>query len=145
MKRNLFFKLLVFCFALNLLSCSGGIKTEKIDYTYTFCERSSKVWMAKLVGLGDNVIEESTSIEGTLFIFYASGKFVFGDLKALAKNNYQSGTYKLDNENDNLQIQINGKKWDFNFEVSSNMEIILRPTIDSETNYSYLLIPFPEP
>ncbi|NBR14025.1 MAG: hypothetical protein EBU01_05510, partial [Crocinitomicaceae bacterium] len=93
----------------------------------------------------DNVIEESSSIEGTLFIFYASGKFVFGDLKALANNNYQSGTYKLDNENDNLQIQINGKKWDFNFEVSSNMEIILRPTTDSETNYSYLLIPFPEP
>lgn len=127
------------------MSCSGGIKTEKVDFTYTFCDGSSKVWMAKMVGLGNNVVKKSESIEGKLFIFYASGKFVFGSLKELSNEHYKSGTYVLDSENANLTIDINGEKWDFNFEVSSNVEIILRPTTASETNYSYQLIPFPEP
>lgn len=145
MRNDLFIKVLCFSILLFFVSCSGGIKTEKVDFSYTLCDGNSKVWMVQLVGVGSKVVEKAKSIDGKLFIFYSSGKFMYSDIKGLSMHQYKLGTYILDSENENLVMKFPNEKWDFNFEVLANMSIVLRPTTESTTNYSYQLIPFPEP
>jgi hypothetical protein len=144
MKISLYFNKLYFLVGLLLSSCATGVPTEKIDYSYAFCDGNSKVWMLQKVSNGDIVVEENLDLNGEFVIFYLSGKVVIGTLSDLAKQKVEIGTYSIDNENGYLTIEFPNEKWDFSFEFIFENRLMLYPTTGSDIVQTLELVPFPE-
>jgi hypothetical protein len=144
MKINLFFSKLIFFFVLLMSACATGVPTEKIDYTYAFCDGNSKVWMLQKVRNGEAVVEEYLDLGGEFLIFYSSGKVVKGKLNDLSSKKGTIGSYSLDNENGFVTIKFPNERWDFSFEFSYENRLVLYPTTDSDFIQTIELVPFPE-
>jgi hypothetical protein len=125
-------------------ACATGVPTEKIDYTYAFCDGNSKVWMLQKVRNGEAVIEEYLDLGGEFLIFYLSGKVVKGKLNDLSSKKGTIGYYSLDNENGFVTIEFPNERWDFSFEFSYENRLVLYPTTDSDFIQTIELVPFPE-
>ena len=85
MKINLYFNKLFLFVGLLLSSCATGVPTEKIDFSYAFCDGNSKVWMLQKVRNGDVIVEENLDLGGEFLIFYLSGKVLKGNLKDISE------------------------------------------------------------
>jgi len=127
-----------------LAACASGVPTDKIDFTYAFCDGNSKLWKLEKVRKGEVVIEDFTSNDSDCFIFYLSGKVIQGNLKDFSNRNFKSGTYSIDNENGYLTIDFPNEKWDFVFQFSFEDKLRLIPTTNSDIEFTLDLIPFPE-
>jgi hypothetical protein len=144
MKINLYFSKLLLLLGLILSACATGVPTDKIDFTYAFCDGNSKVWMLQKVKSGAVLIKENLDLGGEFLIFYLSGKVVKGKLKDLSSNKGTIGSYTLDNENGFVTIEFPNEKWTYLFEFSYEDRMILSPTIESDLTYTLELVPFPE-
>jgi len=144
MKISLYFSQLLISIGLFLSACAAGVPTEKIDFTYAFCDGNSKVWMLHKVKLGESTIQDFQKLDGEFLIFYLSGKVVQGKLQDLARGKGKIGAYTLDNENGYVTLQFPNEKWDFSFQFSFEDKLELYPTTESDLKYSLELIPFPE-
>ena len=144
MKINLYFNKLLFFVGLLLSACATGIPTEKIDYSYAFCDGNSKVWMLQKVRNGEIVVEENLDLSGEFLIFYLSGKVLKGKLKDISDLKGTIGNYILDNENEYLTIEFPKEKWDFSFDFSYENRLVLYPTTKSDIVQTLELVPFPE-
>jgi hypothetical protein len=144
MKINLFFSKLVFFLVLFMSACATGVPTEKIDFSYAFCDGNSKVWMLQKVRNGDVIVEENLDLGGEFLIFYLSGKVLKGNLKDISEEKGKIGTYSIDNENGYLTIEFPLESWDFSFEFSYENRLVLYPTTNSDIVQTLELVPFPE-
>ncbi len=144
MKINLYFNKLYFLVGLLLSSCATGVPTEKIDYSYAFCDGNSKVWMLQKVSNGAIVVEENLDLSGEFLVFYLSGKVLKGNLKDISEQKGKIGTYSLDNENGYITIKFTNEKWDFSFEFIFENRLMLYPTTESDIVQTLELVPFPE-
>ncbi len=144
MKINLYFNKLLFFIGLLLSSCATGVPTEKIDFTYAFCDGNSKVWMLQKVRNGDVIIEENLDFGGEFLIFYLTGKVLKGNLKEISEQKGKIGTYSIDNDNSYLTIEFPSENWDFYFEFSYEDRLVLYPTTKSDIVQTLELVPFPD-
>lgn len=138
---NFFFIGLLFI----LNSCSNDNETVKVDYTYSFCDGNSKVWMVNSVYKGNDLIEARNDLTSKVFVFYKSGRFVYGDLVDLAENQFEDGTYDFESASNYLEMKFSTFKWTFLFEFKDENCLILRPEKRSDSDLTFELIPFPEP
>lgn len=144
MKINLCFNKLLFFVGLLLSSCATGVPTEKIDFTYAFCDGNSKVWMLQKVKNGDVIVEENLDFGGEFLIFYLTGKVLKGNLKEISEQKGKIGTYFIDNDNSYLTIEFPSENWDFYFEFSYEDRLVLYPTTKSDIVQTLELVPFPD-
>jgi hypothetical protein len=135
-----FFSCLVFFY-----SCVNGDVTEKVDFTYSFCDGNSKVWMVNSIYRGNDFIESRNDLTAKVFVFYSSGQVVYGNLIDLYNKEYDKGSYKLESEESYLEIIFNNKKWCFLIEFKDENHLILRPEKKSDSDLTFELIPIPEP
>lgn len=128
-----------------LFACKNDNDSVEVDFTYSFCDGNSKVWMVNAVYSGNDLIETRSNLNSKIFIFYKSGRFVFGDLVSLVDYDFEDGSYQLESENHYIELNFQSKKWTFLFEFKDENLMILRPEKKSESDLTFELIPFPEP
>ena len=138
----MYFNKLLFFVGLLLSSCATGVPTEKIDFSYAFCDGNSKVWMLQTVRNGDVVVEENLDLSGEFLIFYLSGKVLKGNLKDISEQKGEIGTYSIDNENGYLTIEFPSESWDFSFEFSFEFLMIIFQYLLVSVNPYYNYIKF---
>ncbi|MFY7945064.1 MAG: hypothetical protein ACOVNZ_10795 [Crocinitomicaceae bacterium] len=126
-------------------ACVNGDVLQKIDYTYSFCDGNSKVWMVNSVNRGNDFLDARIDLTSKVFVFYKSEQFIYGNLQDLFNNHYEKGTYLLESENNFLELKFPNKKWAFIFEFVDENHLILKPEKSSESDLTFELIPFPEP
>jgi hypothetical protein len=145
MIKGSFIKILLVAFPLFLFSCVNGDVTNKVDFTYSFCDGNSKVWMINSVYRGVDFVESRTDLTNDVFVFYDSGKFVYGNLLEIFSKESETGNYKLESENNYVELNFKNKKWSFLFEFIDENHLVLRPEKKSDSELTFELIPFPEP
>jgi hypothetical protein len=145
MRKASFIKFVCIGLLLILISCSNDNETAKVDYTYSFCDGNSKVWMVSSVYRGNDLIETRNDLTSKVFVFYKSGRFVYGDLVDLAENEFEDGTYDFESASNYLEMKFSTFKWTFLFEFKDENCLILRPEKRSDSDLTFELIPFPEP
>lgn len=137
-------KYLTILFLFVLFSCVNGDSIEKIDYSYSFCDGNSKVWIVNNIFKGEEVLQTRNELETPLFVFYASGKCLMGTLNDFVNSSSQKGDYLLESENEYVEMNFNGEKWAFIFKFTDENHLLLRPEKKSKSDLSFELIPFPE-
>lgn len=145
MRKISFFKAFFWCLILSLSACVNGDVSEKVDFTYAFCDGNSKVWVVNSIHRGHFFIESRNDLTGSVFVFYNSGKFIFGDLSRFYNGQFEKGNYILSSETSYLELHFENKKWTFKYEFEDENHLILRPAKNSESDLTFELIPFPEP
>ncbi len=145
MRKASFISFIFIGLLLFLNSCSNDNETVKVDYTYSFCDGNSKVWMVNAVYKGNDLIETRNDLTSKVFVFYKSGRFVYGDLVDLAENEFEDGTYDFESASNYLEMKFSTFKWTFLFEFKDENCLILRPETRSDSDLTFELIPFPEP
>lgn len=147
MRRDSFIKFVTIGLLFFLFACDNDNETEHVDFTYSFCDGNSKVWMVNSVFKGNDLIESRNGLSSNVFVFYKSGRFVYGDLVHLVENEIEieDGTYLLESEQDFVELKFSNKKWTFLFEFKDENHLILRPEKKSDSDLTFELIPFPEP
>lgn len=145
MRKASFIKFVCIGLLFILNSCSNDHETAKVDYTYSFCDGNSKVWMVNSVYRGNDFIESRNDFTAIVFVFYSSGQFIYGNLIDLYNKESEKGSYHLESENNYLELKFPNKKWTFLFEFKDENHLILRPEKKSDSDLTFELIPFPEP
>lgn len=145
MRKTSFTKLICFGLILILSACVNGDVTEKVDFTYSFCDGNSKVWMVNSVYRGEDFIEARNDLTSRVFIFYSSGQFIFGNLLDLYNKEFEKGSYHLESEDKYLELNFRNKNWTFLFDFEDENHLILRPEKKSDSDLTFELIPIPEP
>ena len=138
MKNSYYFSFLLFL----LVSCAGGVRTQKVDYSGFFTDNNSKVWLITTYQQENEEFVENDVLSSDLIIFYSSGKYVETTLPDLASRNYSKGFYELDSENNTVVFIDADSKRKFGFEIQKDGAIIFSP-LDG-TNYAFRAVPFPE-
>ena len=145
MRRDSFIKFVSIGLLFLLFACDNDNETVNVDFTYSFCDGNSKVWMVNSVFKGNDLIESRNGLTSDVFVFYKSGRFVSGDLVHLVENEFEDGTYLLESEQNYVELKFPNKKWTFLFEFRDENHLILRPEKESDSDLTFELIPFPEP
>jgi hypothetical protein len=145
MRKISFIKFVLIGLAIFLSSCVNGDVTEKVDFTYSFCDGNSKVWMINSVYRGTDFIESRNDLTAKVFVFYNSGKFIYGNLVDLYNKGFENGSYVLESEENYLEMNFRNKKWTFLFEFADENHLVLRPEKKSDSDLTFELIPIPEP
>lgn len=144
MKRGSYIKTYAFGLLFFLYSCANNQETVKVDFTNSFCDGNSKVWMVNAIYQGNELIQIRNEFKSKVFVFYKNGRFVFGNLVHLFENNYEGGFFLLESESNYLELQFSKKKWSFIFEFKDENNLILRPEKKSDSDLTFELIPFPD-
>ena len=145
MRKISFIKFVLIGLAIFLSSCVNGDVTEKVDFTYSFCDGNSKVWMINSVYRGTDFIESRNDLTAKVFVFYNSGKFIYGNFVDLYNKGFEKGSYVLESEENYLEMNFRNKKWTFLFEFVDENHLVLRPEKKSDSDLTFELIPIPEP
>ena len=145
MRKTSSFNLFLIGLLISFSACDSGDVLEKVDFTYSLCDGNSKVWMVNSVYRGSNFIESRVDLTAKVFVFFHSGKFVFGSLADLYDKEYEKGSYSLESDNKYLQLNFRNKKWTFLFDFKNENHLILRPEKNSDSDFTFELIPLPEP
>jgi hypothetical protein len=141
MKKSYFFSfLLVFLFA----SCTGSIRTDKVDFTQGFTDGNSKVWMVQKTISPDGAVTIKQTLQQEVIIFYQSGKCFLTNLEKLSSGEGKNGKLKFDHENQYVTMRFPGEKREFQFEFSDENKLVLYPLEGSDYTNAMELIPFPE-
>lgn len=143
MRRDSFIKIVSTVLLFFLFACNND--TVKVDFTYSFCDGNSKVWMVNSVYRGNVLMESRNDLSSKIFVFYKSGRFLYGNLVELVENEFEIGTYELVSENNYLELQFKSKKWAYIFEFVDENHLVLKPENKSDSELTFELIPFPEP
>lgn len=145
MRRDSFIKIVSTVLLFFLFACNNDNDTVKVDFTYSFCDGNSKVWMVNSVYRGNVLMESRNDLSSKIFVFYKSGRFLYGNLVELVENEFEIGTYELVSENNYLELQFKSKKWAYIFELVDENHLVLKPEKKSDSELTFELIPFPEP
>lgn len=145
MRKTSFIKIVSLILVISLSSCVNGDVTEKVDFTYSFCDGNSKVWMINSVYRGDEFIESRNDLTAKVFVFYSSGQFIYGNLVDLYNKEFEKGSYSLESEDNYLEMNFLTKKWSFLFEFVDENHLVLKPEKKSDSDLTFELIPIPEP
>jgi hypothetical protein len=145
MRKISFIKFVLIGFAIFISSCVNGDVTEKVDFTYSFCDGNSKVWMINSVYRGKDFIESRNDLTAKVFVFYNSGKFIYGNLVDLYNKEFEKGSYVLESKENYFEMNFRNKKWTFLFEFVDENHLVLRPEKKSDSDLTFELIPIPEP
>jgi hypothetical protein len=145
MRKTSFIRFFFIGFLILLSSCVNGDVTEKVDFTYSFCDGNSKVWMVNSIYRGEDFLESRNDLSANVFVFYNSGQVIYGNLVDFYNKDFERGVYLLESENNYLEIKFQRKKWTFLFEFKDENQLILRPEKSSDSDLTFELIPFPEP
>ena len=141
MKKSYFFSLLlVFLFA----SCTGSIRTDKVDFTQGFTDGNSKVWMVQKTISPDGAVTIKQTLQQEVIVFYQSGKCLLTNLQKLAIGKGKYGELEFDHENQYVTFRFLGEKREFAFEFTNENNLILYPLEGSDYTNAMELIPFPE-
>jgi hypothetical protein len=141
MKKSYFFSfLLVFLFA----SCTGSIRTDKVDFTQGFTDGNSKVWMVQKTISPDGAVTIKQTLQQEVIIFYQSGKCLLTNLQKLAIGKGKYGKLEFDHENLYVTFRFPGETREFEFEFTNENKLILYPLEGSDYTNAMELIPFPE-
>ena len=144
MKRGSCIKTYAFGLLFFLYSCANNQETVKVDFTNSFCDGNSKVWMVNAIYKGNELIQIRNEFKSKVFVFYKTGRFVYGNLVHLFENNYEGGFFLLESDSNYLELQFLKKKWSFIFEFKDENNLILRPEKKSDSDLTFELIPFPD-
>lgn len=126
-----------------LTACYSGYDLKPVSYYQLFHDGNSKVWLV------DQMVVEGASISPkedkmkNVFIFHDSGDFQFAPLKNLAEDSVATGTYLVDSKDRKLSMYINNEKWEFDLSYIEEDSVLLIPGKESETKYSFKIIPLP--
>ena len=141
MKKSYFFNfLLLFLFA----SCTGSIRTDKVDFTQGFTDGNSKVWMVQKTISPDGAVMMKQTLQKEVIVFYESGNCFLTNLKNLASGKGKQGKIEFDHENQYVTLRFPGEKREFQFEFSDENKLVLYPLEGSDYTNAMELIPFPE-
>jgi hypothetical protein len=141
MKKSYFFSfLLAFLFA----SCTGSIRTDKVDFTQGFTDGNSKVWMVQKTISPDGAVTIKQTLQQEVLVFYQSGKCLLTNLQKLAIGKGKYGELEFDHENQYVTFRFPGEKREFEFEFTNENKLILYPLEGSDYTNAMELIPFPE-
>ena len=144
MRRGSYIKIYAFGLLFFLYSCANNQETVKVDFTNSFCDGNSKVWMVNAIYQGNELIQIRNEFKSKVFVFYKTGRFVYGNLVHLFENNYEGGFFLLESDSNYLELQFPKKKWSFIFEFKDENNLILRPEKKSDSDLTFELIPFPD-
>ena len=144
MKRGSCIKIYAYGLIFFLYSCANNQETVKVDFTNSFCDGNSKVWMVNAIYKGNELIQIRNEFKSKVFVFYKTGRFVYGNLVHLFENNYEGGFFLLESDSNYLELQFSKKKWSFIFEFKDENNLILRPEKKSDSDLTFELIPFPD-
>jgi hypothetical protein len=141
MKKSYFFNfLIVFLF----VSCTGSIRTDKVDFTQGFTDGNSKVWMVEKTISPDGAVTMKQPLQQEVIVFYHSGTCFLTNLKKLASGKGQYGKLEFDHENQYVTLRFPGEKREFQFEFMDENKLVLFPLEGSDYTNAMELIPFPE-
>ncbi|MDP4637478.1 MAG: hypothetical protein NWR96_01485 [Crocinitomicaceae bacterium] len=141
MTKSYFIK---FLFPLLLVSCTGSIRTDEVDFTQGFTDGNSKVWVVSKTISPDGAITMNESLKSDVYIFYQSGACLLTNFQKLSRGNGQHGKLKFDHERHNVMMLFPNEKRDFEFEFVDENKLVLYPLEGSDFTHSIELIPFPE-
>ena len=138
MKKRLFFALVV------LSSCTTGVKMKAVNLGPLFHDSNSKVWMVDKVIAEKKNYAPRINMEKDVIIFYETGKCLYQPMHTLGDFVGKKGEYSLFSEDKTLSLYYPNERWDFKIDAISEDTIVLKPTKDSDLNYTMVLVPFPE-
>jgi hypothetical protein len=141
MKKSYFFSFLI---AFLLASCTGSIRTDKVDFTQGFTDGNSKVWMVEKTISPDGAVTMKQPLQQEVIVFYHSGTCFLTNLKKLASGKGQYGKLEFDHENQYVTLRFPGEKREFQFEFVDENKLVLFPLEGSDYTNAMELIPFPE-
>jgi hypothetical protein len=145
MKKTSFIRAVFIGLIFSFLACVNQDVNQKVDFTYSFCDGNSKVWMVNSVFKGEDFIESRINLTSKVFVFFSSGQFIYGNLADLFNKEFEKGTYNLESESNYLEMNFKNRKWTYLFEFKDENHLILRPEKSSDSDFTFELIPFPEP
>jgi hypothetical protein len=141
MKKSYFFSfLIVFLFA----SCTGSIRTDKVDFTQGFTDGNSKVWMVQKTISPDGAVTMKQPLKQEVIVFYQLGTCFLTNLEKLSSGVGKIGKLEFDHENQYVTLRFPDEKREFQFEFTNENELILYPLEGSDYTNAMELIPFPE-
>lgn len=128
---------------LALTSCYSGYDLKPVSYYQLFHDGNSKVWLIDQMTFEGSSISPKDVKMKEVFVFHESGDFQYAPLKNLASDSVATGSYILDSKYKTISMYIKNKKWEFDLSYIEEDSILLTPRLDSETIYSYKIIPLP--
>ena len=141
MTKSYFFKFLV---PLLLVSCTGSIRTDNVDFTQGFTDGNSKVWVVSKTISPDGAITMNEPLKSDVYVFYQSGTCLLTNFQKLSKGIGQHGNLKFNHDRHNVQMLFPKEKRDFEFEFVDENKLVLYPLEGSQYTNAMELIPFPE-
>ncbi len=126
-----------------LTACYSGYDLKPVSYYQLFHDGNSKVWLVDQMIVEDSSISPKENKMKNVFVFHESGDFQFAPLKNLAGDSLATGTYLVDSKDRKLSMYINNEKWEFDLAYIEEDSVLLTPGKESETKYSFKIIPLP--
>jgi len=124
-------------------SCFHGNRLDEVKYDKLFHGGQSRIWIISSIAPRE-YSDNSQRFKNELLIFSSNGNVLLSDFSKLYHGEGKKGTFFLYSTNKELDIQFEGERWFFTFEVEDEHHIILRPNVGSSTSQIMHLISLPE-
>jgi len=124
-------------------SCFHGNRLDEIKYDKLFHGGQTRIWMLSSVAPGDN-LNVSQKFKNELLVFSSNGNVLLSDFSKLYRGEGKKGTFSVYSTNKELDIQFEGERWFFTFELKDEHHVILKPNERSSTSQIVHLISLPE-
>ena len=124
-------------------SCFHGNRLDEVKYDKLFHGGQTRIWMLSSVAPGDN-LDNSQKFKNEILLFSSNGNVLLSDFSRLFQGEGKRGTFSVYSTNKELDIQFEGERWFFTFEVKDEHHIILKPNEGSSTSEILQLISIPE-
>ncbi len=124
-------------------SCFHGNRLDEVKYDKLFHGGQTRIWMLSSVAPSDN-LNNSQKFKNEILLFSSNGNVLLSDFSRLFQGEGKRGTFSVYSTNKELDIQFEGERWFFTFEVKDEHHIILKPNEGSSTSEILQLISIPE-
>lgn len=133
-----------FLLPLFLLSCVGGVRTDKVDFTQGFTDGNSKVWVVSKTITPDGAVTMNEPLKSDVYVFYSSGTCFLTDFQQLSQGKGRHGKVEFDHELRTISLLFDQEKRAFEFEFLDENHLMFYPLEGSSYTKAIELIPFPE-
>ena len=116
---------------------------DEVKYDKLFHGGQTRIWMLSSIAPGDN-LDNSQKLKNEILLFSSNGNVLLSDFSRLFQGEGKRGTFSVYSTNKELDIQFEGERWFFTFEVKDEHHIILKPNEGSSTSQILQLISIPE-